>query len=215
MFKIFTCIALSVLIISCKDDKKKAAGVDASVRTIDSTLITDTSWGLIKENTSFADLKTLYGAAAIKNERICGPECIDSLDVTKLFPGTVNEAIIYWKDSAYHQKIAFITSYSEGASWHTADSLKIGSAVSNLLRLNGKPIKFYGFGWDYGGSIISYNAGRFEKSSVDFELDKRYQENDTSMALLGDVEFSSDSPDVQKEIDKIVIRKISLSFYRD
>ena len=78
--------------------------------------------------------------------------------------------------------------------------------------MNGKGIRFSGFEWDYGGTIISYNNGKFEKSPVNFELEKRYQENDTSMALMGDIELSSDSPEVQKEIDKIIIRKISLSF---
>ena len=204
----------TVFFYSCKNNKKENPDEDVVTPEvkIDSTLITDSSWGFINNKLNFSDLKVIYGEDNIKDERICGPECIDSIDVTKVFPGTKNEAIVYWADSAYHKKIGFITTYSEGSGWHTTDSLKIGSSVKELLRLNGKGIRFSGFEWDYGGTIISYNNGKFEKSPVNFELEKRYQENDTSMALMGDIELSSDSPEVQKEIDKIIIRKISLSF---
>lgn len=213
MYKHFIFIILSVFVISCKETKK--SGQDRPISNVDSTLITDSSWGLINSNNNFEDIKKVYGQAAVKDERICGPECIDSIDVTILNPASKNEAIIYWQDSAYHKKIGFITSYSDSAEWHTADGIKIGSPINSILKLNGKPIKFSGFGWDYGGTITSYNNGRFEKSPIDFELDKRYQENDTSLALLGDQEFNSESPEVQKEIDKIIVRKISLSFYKE
>jgi hypothetical protein len=217
MKKVFIGISVFVILFACKTKGKGGGETNRNTTaiTVDSTLITDSTWGLIRANVNFEELKTIYGSAAIKDERICGPECIDSIDVTKIFPDTKNEAIIYWQDSAYHQKIGFITSYSEGADWHTGDGLKIGSSVLDLLRLNGKAIKFYGFGWDYGGAIISYNAGKFEKSPVDFELDKRHDEKDTSMALLGDQEFNTDSPAVKKEIDRIIIREISLSFYKE
>lgn len=217
MKKLAICITLISILFACKGKGKENPKNEKNQNSvnIDSTLITDSAWGLITASTNFDDLKNLLSTSNVKDERICGPECIDSIDVTKIFPNTKNEAIIYWQDSAYHQKIGFITSYSEGADWHTTDGLKIGSAVANLLKLNGKAIKFYGFGWDYGGAIISYNAGKFEKSPVDFELDKLYDEKDTTMSLLGDQEFNTDSPEVKKELSKIIIRKISLSFYKE
>lgn len=215
MYNYLICIVLLSFLISCKDTTNKSKA-ELPVSEVNYTLITDSSWGLIKADDTFDDIKKKYGELAVKDERICGPECIDSIDVTKLFPDKKGEAIIYWQDSFYHKKIGFITSYSDSAEWHTADGLRIGSPVGTLLKINGQPIKFWGFGWDYGGGIISYNNGAFEKSSIDFDLDKQYGERpDTSTALLGDQELSTDSPVVQKEIDKIKIRKISLSFYKE
>jgi hypothetical protein len=215
MKKVFICLSLFSFLFACKSkDKEGSKPTNVTAKAaIDSTLVTDSAWGLITSVTSFDDLKTIYGAATIKDERICGPECIDSLDVTLLYPGTKNESIIYWKDSAYHKQIGSIECYSDSADWHTAAGIKIGSGFKELLKLNGKPIKFYGFGWDYGGGIISYNNGALEKSPIHFDIDLNSQGNDTS--LLGDIELDSDMPAVQKASDNIVVRKISLSFYKD
>ncbi len=177
----------------------------------DPSLITDSSWGAITKQTDYAERLKIFGASNVKDERICGPECIDSIDVTILYPDTKNEAIIYWKDSAYHKTNAMIRCYSGGASYQTSTGIKIGSAITDLLKLNGQKITFYGFGWDYGGGIISFNKGALEKSPVHFELDA-ISEVDTN--LMGDTELYTDMPLVKKYLDKIKVRLISLSFSR-
>ncbi|MEN9547777.1 MAG: hypothetical protein RIR12_368 [Bacteroidota bacterium] len=213
MKKITLTIILICILMACKNKQNKAPQDEKkqTINTIDETLITDSTWGLINATTQFADLKKLLDSTQLKDERICGPECIDSIDVTKIYYDTKNEAIIYWQDSAYHKKIAFITAYKEASDWHTSDGLKIGSPLIALLRLNGKAITFSGFGWDYGGAISSYQGGKLETSPIEFGLDKPYNEKDTSIALLGDQVLNTDSPFVKKELPSIIIRRISLS----
>lgn len=208
----FLLLIVAALVDSCGNKDKKSTPVTEKQEVkIDSTLITDSSWGLITKNTDFAGLQAIYGTSNVKDERVCGPECIDSIDVTIIYPETKNEAIIYWKDSAYHKTIGMIRCYSSGASYHTSTGIKIGSGITDLLKLNGQKITFYGFGWDYGGGIISFNKGALEKSPVHFELDA-ISEIDNN--LLGDTELHTDMPLVKKYLDKIRVRLISLSFSR-
>jgi hypothetical protein len=205
------------LITSCKEKKKESDKQSAitknKVAVIDSLLVTDTTWGFIGKALNYSDLLVVYGAQNIKDERICGPECIDSINVTILYPNTKNEAIIYWQDSSYHKKIGMIECYSDSAAYHTSSGLKINSGITDLLKLNGQKINFYGFGWDYGGNIISYNSGNLEKSPVHFGLDIRYDETNVDNQLMGDIDLNTDMPAVKKMIDKIIIRSISLSFH--
>ncbi len=217
MKKILLLSLIVSFITSCHEKKKgsddPASIIKNNVPEIDTLLVTDTSWVFIHKTFNYSDLLVIYSEQNIKDERICGPECIDSIDITKLYPGTKNEAIIYWQDSAYHQKIGMIECYSDSAAYHTSSGLKINSGITDLLKLNRQKINFYGFGWDYGGNIISFNGGALEKSPIQFGLDMKYDETYTDTQLLGDIELNTDMPAVKKMTDKIIIRSISLSFH--
>lgn len=214
MKKILLFICLVISIVSCKQKEKNDKIVDSesSVIKIDSLLITDTSWGFINNKLNFSDLKVIYGNDNVKDERICGPECIDSIDVTKIHPATSKEIIVYWKDSAYHNTISMLMTHAEGSPYHTATGLKIGSPLKDVLQLNGKKITFSGFGWDYGGYVQSYNNGTLEKSPIHFRFDLM---EDSGTELLGDVELNTDMPAVQKKLDKIKVYQLSLVFHKE
>lgn len=192
--------------------KEKVAEVVAENKepVIDSLLITDSSWGFIRADMNFSDLKLLYGESNLKDERICGPECVDSLDVTKLYPGTINETIIYWKEKGWHKTIAMIMCYQDNALYHTDKGLKMKSGLSELLRLNGQKISFSGFGWDYGGTITSYNDGRLEKSALHYELDISINPKEEEMGLFGDTALDTDLLLVKQLLPFIYIRKFTL-----
>ena len=211
MKNFFAALVVLALLASCGNDKKRAVvPEDGTVAiAIDSTLVTDTSWGPIQKNANNASLLTAYSNANVKDERICGPECVDSIDVTKIYPGTNKEFVIYWKDSLYHKAISFIEAREEGSPYHTASGLKIGSSLQDILAENGKPVTFAGFSWDYGGYIHSFQNGKLEKSNVGFRLDIG-ETNDNS--LLGDTELNTDMPSVKKMLDKIKVYTLSLSF---
>jgi hypothetical protein len=209
---IFVCFIISFT--SCKQKEKKETTVENEKPAIkiDSLLITDTSWGFINSKLNFSDLKVIYGEDNVKDERICSPECIDTIDVTKIYPGTSKEIIVYWKDSAYHKTIGMLLCYADSAAYHTSAGLKIGSSLKDILQLNGKKINFAGFGWDYGGYLHSYNNGTMEKSPISFRLDLM---DDSGTELLGDLELNTDMPAVQKKLDKIKVYQISLSFHKE
>ena len=135
---------------------------------------------------------------------------MDSLDVTKLYPGTINEAIIYWKEKAWHKTIGMIVCYRDSALYHTDKGLKIKSGFIDLLRLNKQKIGFTGFGWDYGGTIITYNNGQLENSALHYELDISITPAEEEMMVMGDTTLDTDMPLVKQLLPYIYIRKFTL-----
>lgn len=206
MKKILASLILAAIICGCKNDKKENSVEIKDAVKIDSTLITDSSWGAITQATDVGELKKTFGAENVKNERICGAECVDSVDVTIIYPGDKREVIVYWLDTFYLKKIAFLQSGMPDAPYHTSTGLKMGSTLTDLLRVNGQKINFAGFGWDYGGYVQSYNGGTLDRSPVQFRLDLM---EDSGNDLLGDVELNTDMESVKKVMDKIRVWQIS------
>jgi len=205
-------LVIAAVIYSCgSKDKKATPATDTPVVKIDSSLVTDTSWGPITKATDFAGLQAAYGASNVVDKRICGPECVDSIDVTIIYPEKNNEIIVYWKDSLYHKSISSLENYMPEGPYHTASRLKIGSTLEDLLKINGKQIIFSGFDWDYGGYIQDYGMGTLQNSPVIFHLG--LNENGGS-EVSGDSEFNTEMPEVKKLISKIKITFIGLSFHK-
>ena len=211
MKRIFAAIIIITIAWSCNNDNKKLVITSEKIMpvAIDSALVTDSSWGPITRNADIASLIATYSNSNVKDERVCGPECADSIDVTRIYPDTKNEFVVYWKDSLYHKAISFIEARADNSPYHTAAGLKVGSTLSDLLKENGKPISFSGFGWDYGGFVQSFQYGKLDNSTIGFRLDVAETNNNS---LLGDTELSTEMPVVKKALDKITVWTISLSF---
>jgi len=209
MKRILLLLAMASLVYSCKNDKKTTPVAEKPVVKIDSSLITDSSWGLITKNTDIEGLKKLFGETHIKDERVCGPECADSIDVTFVYRDQPNEFCVNWQDSGYHKKIGFIECWKENSPYHSSTGLKIGSTLNDILKLNGQKITFSGFGWDYGGIIQSYNKGTMDNTAVQYRLDLS---DGSDNSLFGDTELNTDMPSVKKMLDKMIVYYIALSF---
>ncbi len=213
--RIIPCFIACVLFTTaCKQKDKKKPGetvLTENKRLADSLLLTDSTWGWIDHSTNFDGLKKLYGESNIKDETICGAECVDSVDVTLVYPDSNKEFIVYWRDSFYHRQIDLERCYKMGAPYHTAGGLKIGTTLTELLQMNGKPIHFFGFGWDYGGGVISLNHGVLENSNVRFKLDIS-EDAAGDNAIYGDTELNSGMPAVKKSADKIHVGQILIAF---
>lgn len=206
-----------MIMYSCKNKSGDVKAADKTVATMDSTLVTDSTWGPIRETDDFAALQQHFGAANIKDERVCGPECADSIDVTFIFRNTPRQITINWKDSAYHKKIGFIEAWDSASPYHTADGIRVGSTLKDLLTLNGKKITFSGFGWDYGGFIQEYANGKLENSRIGFRLDPGEWDAKWSDAdsLMGDITLDTEVPAVKRSLDRIKVYYLSLSFYKE
>ena len=202
-----------LLVLSCNSNKEKETTVETKEQKpapIDSLLVTENSWGAITSTTDLAGLKKIYGDLPVTDSTIMGPEGIDTLEVTYIHPGTEKELLIYWKDSLYHKTIGAIESYQPNAPYKTAQGLKIGSTLKELLEINQKPITFSGFGWDYGGYIMSYNKGRLDSSRINFRLEG---DEKLPMGLDGDSDFNTDMPLVTNNLHLIRVYAMTLNFY--
>jgi hypothetical protein len=175
---------------------------------VDADLITDTSFGPINSSTTYSDLEKLFGKSNLLDTMDYGAEGLDSFIVTRIFSNTPREIVVNWQKDKFHKKISTVDCLQQNSPYKTIDSLRIESTLEKLLAVNGKPISFYGTGWDYGGLITSYNKGKFENSNIFFSLDSK----EDATGVMGDQELNTGMAKVKANLKKLFISRISLSF---
>ena len=178
----------------------------------DNTLvIPGESVGPITAKFKRADLVKAFGAVNVKDAKI-------QLGEGETTPGVV----VFPKDSKRRLEITWVKSKRVGdirftgqsSLWHTADGITLGTTLAQLQKLNGGPFKFSGFGWDYGGVILSWDGGKLEKSlkNVWLTLDPSAEATDYQ-GVVGDESFLSS--DVLKKSLPISVGQVRVELNRD
>jgi hypothetical protein len=108
-----------------------------------------------------ADLPRLFPGAPAKDDEIELAEGV-------LEPATqIADLAIIWssKDTSAHPARIFICRGGRRAScqWQTADGITLGVRLDRLEQLNGRPFSIAGFGFDYGGNVLSWNGGKLAR----------------------------------------------------
>ena len=164
-------------------------------------------FGAIKEDTTEADVKRIYGAANVKRteQHVGEGETIDALVV---YPKTPDEFTIAWHgDKPEIDRITVI-----GKNWHSREGIRIGTTLADLVKTNGKPINFYGFAWDYGGTVSNWNRGKLQTFDDSVVVRLTPPENWDSDDLIGDSEFSSDDAEAKRIARDTKVFQIVLGF---
>lgn len=228
---IFPCLIVACIFwcISCSSDKttSQETKTDSTAISTDTVkiadkilppvtenelLITNNKFGKIDSTANLEQLENLFGEKNVTDVIEYGAEGMDSFTVTKIYKGSPKEIVIGWKHNKLHKEIGSAECLHENAPYYTSDSLKVGSTLQKLLEVNGKPIKFYGTGWDYGGTITSYNKGKLDGANIFFQLTDK---PGMSEKLMGDQELNTDMPLVKSNLKKVAIASITLSFEKN
>jgi hypothetical protein len=151
------------------------------------------SVGEIDRTTTKAQLVKLFGQQNVQDARLQRAE-------GETVPGTVlygqdkkRRLEITWTKNAVVQDVQI---KGKSSLWHTTEGISLGTTLADLQRLNAKPFKFSGFGWDYGGQILSWEKGKLERSlkglwcALEMEIDPPPPKADQK-ALVGDRELYS------------------------
>lgn len=109
--------------------------------------------GPIQPYSTLNDLNQIFGGGNIERRTVYGAEGAEKFDVTVVFPNTVNELLVFWEKNEYGQRPASVSIRREGAAWKTVFGIGIGTSLAELNRMNDAAFSFFGFAWDYGGSI--------------------------------------------------------------
>lgn len=140
---------------------------------------------------------------AYLGEGFCAPGSV-------IFPGTADSVHVTWTDSTYSHP-ASVSVTGAGSRWRTPAGVRIGSSLVELESLSGGPIRFMGFGWDYGGSAtwtepvggdVGIVLGASRASMDSASADPRFRE------ILGERQVSSDHPLIRRmdvRVERIMV----------
>lgn len=150
MRKFFILITL-VTLASCGSSKKSAS--EKSNKFVIENLASFTA----------EEIKTSFPDANIEEGTGMFEEGTEEQYFMILYPETPNELHITWAENN-KSKIDEIR-FSDAGKWSSKSGIKIGTTYSELNKMNGTPISFYGFGWDYSGAVL-WNDGKLENGNL-------------------------------------------------
>lgn len=179
---------------------------------IDWTFVPGARVGPISTNTSYEDLVMVFGAEHVQDAPVDLGEGETEPGTAILTDRSNAYTIIQW--AVYRKKPKAVYIRGENSPWKSLDGIAIGTPLATIEQLNGKPILFAGFGWDYAGTITGWNDGTLERT---YTLRSRFgcalvptepYPDEDYQALLGDSIFSSDLAAVARlnlRVDSIVV----------
>lgn len=143
----------------------EAALRDSSARTATDTLwlfAADPADDAVHATDTEATLRARYGADNVASERIHLGEG-ETVPGTVLFPGDSSRRLtVIWEDSIARTRPTRVTVGSRETRWFVIPGVSLGTSLSELESLNGKPFKLFGFEWDYAGTVSGWDGGRLD-----------------------------------------------------
>jgi len=158
--------------------------------------------GPFSRNASHASLVKAFG-----NNNVAYQEIGDAQDkrikASVLYPNDPKARLEFvWGDEKARRRPRQIRAKDQSA-WTSANGIRIGTALADIEKMNGKPFKLSGFDWDYGGRVTDWRGGVLGKRqpggcSLGIEFvhpEDATEENLTKVS--GDREFLSDNADMR------------------
>ncbi len=167
---------------------------EAQLAQADRTLVPGERVGLIRPGMPMAQIENLYGSENLKSRKVeagaGGP-----LPGYLLFPGSSDELEIALGEN---KQPAYVTITNPRSSWAFPSGVTIGTTLSELNTLNGKPFRFTGFGRGYGGTVTDWQEGKLAGLFLRMTYSpERLPAEGLDGQLYGDQEIVSDLPQVQ------------------
>ncbi|HEY5060304.1 MAG TPA: hypothetical protein VII52_02160 [Gemmatimonadaceae bacterium] len=107
-----------------------------------------------------AQLRSRYGASNVSRESIDIGEG-EHQSATILFKDDSTRRVqILWRDTVKERSPATVEIHSTNTHWRTPTGLTTGMTLRAIERLNGRPFRLYGFGFDGSGVVRSWASGK-------------------------------------------------------
>jgi hypothetical protein len=118
--------------------------------------------GSFGRNASHASLVKAFGNNNVVYREIGGVQDKET-KASILYPADPKARLEFiWQDVRARRRPALIRAKDQSA-WAAANGIRIGTALADVEKMNGKPFKLSGFDWDYGGRVTDWRDGALAK----------------------------------------------------
>lgn len=176
--------------------------------------------GALASDTGLEQLRQLFGPANVRiDERLLDDEGEPFRGVVLFADDPGRRAQVHFSDPAQLRGLYYVSVREAGSRWRLDNGLRVGMSLAELVRLNGGPIRFSGFGWDYGGTVTAWNGGRLEHRDGDPVVrgarlgEKPGLGAATAQAIPSDdAEYASDDPGYPGLGERLRVEELTVSF---
>ena len=190
--------------LSSPTSKSESPSVSARALA-DTTIIPAEQVGPITPTTDRAELADLFGEAALTDTEVHVGEGFTESG-TAVNADTDQALSVIWMDDSQSQPSVV---RELGRVWQTPEGIRVGTSFADLQAILGE-FQLYGFGWDYGGTVVLEGSNLDEYYGA---LILRLQPTDPGVfqtmseealsEVQGDRQLSSDNPYLP-ELDLVV-----------
>src|SRR5690242_3166397 len=122
-------------------------------------LLASSDKGAINGHTTREELVRVYGKANVVDRDIDIGEG-ETQPGTVVFPNDPKRSVeILWRDSEKKTQPSSAQIHGEASLWKAPRGSSLGTSLKQLEQLNGRPFQMAGFGWDYSGTVMSWENG--------------------------------------------------------
>jgi hypothetical protein len=116
----------------------------------------------IHASDSEASLRLRYGDSNVVASQVPLGE-METVAGTILFPrDSTRRVTIMWADTLRRTHPTNVEVDGSGTRWVVFPSVSLGTSLAELERLNGRPFHLFGMGFDYSGTVESWEGGRLD-----------------------------------------------------
>jgi hypothetical protein len=168
--------------------------------------------GPFGRNASHADLVKAFGSGNVIYQDIDGVKG-EKIKASVLYPNDAKAKLeIIWGDEKARRPTIRARDQS---AWASANGIRIGMAIADIEKMNGKPFTLSGFDWDYGGRVKDWQGGELAKPlpggcivGVEFVHPEDSPEANLTK-VSGDGDFRSDDADMRAVEPYVAVVTIS------
>jgi len=157
--------------------------------------------GPFARNAGHADLVKAFGSGNVAYQDIDGAEG-EKIKASVLYPNDSKAKLeIIWGDEKGRRRPTIRA--KDQSAWASANGIRIGMALADIEKMNGKPFTLSGFDWDYGGRVKDWQGGELAKPlpggcvvGIEFVHPEDAPEANLTK-VSGDSDFRSDNADMR------------------
>jgi hypothetical protein len=147
--------------------------------------------GPFRRSMAVADLERMFGKASLSHGDLPGPEGTSTPATFVFARDAERKLVVIWRDAEARQGIDSVqVDDGSGGAWTGPSGLRSDADLATVAAANGKPVKLYGFSWDYGGTVSDWNGGAFDRGRPTCSVFVRF-DSDQAGDAVGDSEFAA------------------------
>lgn len=112
---------------------------------------------LLRPDDTLAAARARLGEAEVVEAELPGAEG-ETAPGWRLYPNDEARTVEVWLNESGRPQALYVR--GSKSVWTRVDGVRLGLNSRELQAMNGRPFKFFGFEWDYGGSISDWGGGK-------------------------------------------------------